>query len=892
MSMVGKTLGNFEITTQLGRGGMGEVYQAKDQKLGRDVAIKVLPEEFARDADRVVRFQREAKLLASLNHPNIAAIYGLEESGGTNFLVLELVGGETLADQLKRGPIPVEESLKLALQIAEALEAAHEKGVIHRDLKPANIKVTPEGKVKVLDFGLAKAFAGEQADLNLSNSPTLSNAATQKGIILGTAAYMSPEQARGETVDKKADIWAFGCVLFEMLTGRVTFEGRTVSDILASVLKIDPGWNRLPPNLHSRIRMLLERCLEKEVKNRCSSIGEARADIQKALADPGGVLAQPVTITRPRKSLRLSLLWAGIIVVSLILGGVAVWKLKPPEPRLVSRFSHELPKDQQFGDLYYPVLAVSPDGRQFVYSTNGGLYLRSMNDMDARLLPGTGGNQQRPFFSPDGKWIGFVSSPDSKLKKIAISGGAPVTLAEVNAFGTFRWNADGTIIYGQRGRGIMRVSAEGGTPEVFLKAENEAIAWPQILPDGKSILFMKVGPPLKIMVQSLRSGERRELFEGNGGKYLSTGHIVYELKGNLLSARFDLSTLKALGGSIPLVEGVLRTGGAPQYAVSDSGTLVYVPGTASAAQPGRTLVWVSRDGKEEPLTVESHAYTETRISPDGTKVALNFPTDTNMDIWILDLVHKTMPRLTFDPTSDMHPLWTRDGKRIAFLSNRDGAYKVYLKAADGTGKDEVLDSAAHTPASWSSDGKTLILATGGQGPSGADILALSMEGDRKVKSLLKEKYNETQPQISPDGRWIAYTSDESGQPEIYVRPFPDADGGRWQVSTSGGDSVLWSKNGRELFYHSGDAVMSVSVKTEPTFSYETPKRLFRGTYIFPIGNDIARSVCLYPWDIHPDGNRFLMIKPPADTTSPEAVPRKINLVLNWFEELKQRAPAK
>jgi len=414
--MIGKTLGHYQITSQLGKGGMGEVFQAKDQVLGRDVAIKVLPEEFARDADRVARFQREAKLLASLNHPNIAAIHGLEESGGTNFLVLELVEGETLADQIKKGPIPVEESLKLALQIAEALEAAHEKGVIHRDLKPVNIKVTPEGKVKVLDFGLAKAFAGEQAELNLSNSPTLSHAATQQGVILGTAAYMSPEQAKGKTVDKRADIWAFGVVLFEMLTGRQLLTGDTVSETLAALLLREPDFSTLPPNLHPRIRLLLERCLEKESKNRYHDIADVRVDIQKVLTDPSGLMAQPFIAQAPRTKLRTILPWLaaglGIIVV-----GAAIWNLRKPEPRQVMRFYHDLPEGQQFSNLDRNALAVSPDGKQIVYGTSKGLYIRSVNELAAKLISGTEGNAENPFFSPDGKWIGYFSVTDGKLDR-------------------------------------------------------------------------------------------------------------------------------------------------------------------------------------------------------------------------------------------------------------------------------------------------------------------------------------------------------------------------------------------------------------------------------------------------------------------------------------------
>jgi serine/threonine-protein kinase len=897
MSMIGKTLGHYQIASQLGKGGMGEVYQAKDQTLGRDVAIKVLPDEFAKDADRVARFQREAKLLASLNHPNIAAIYGLEESGGTNFLVLELVEGETLADRIKAGPIPVEESLKLALQIAEALEAAHEKGVIHRDLKPANIKVTPDGTVKVLDFGLAKAFAGDQAELNLSNSPTLSDAATQQGVILGTAAYMPPEQAKGKAVDKRADIWAFGVVLFEMLTGRQLFTGETISETLAAVLMREPEFSKLPPNLHPRILLLLERCLEREPKNRYHDIADVRVDIQKALADPSGVLVQPVTTAvEPRKKLRVGFSWvAAALVLGLIIAGVAVWKLKPSEPHRITRFSYELPKDQELDNASERAIAVSPDGRQFVYSTPAGLYLRSMEEMDAKLLPGTPGNRQRPFFSPDGKWIGFFSSADNKLKKIATSGGASVTLADANPTGYFDWSEDDTIVYGQMGKGILRVSANGGTPEQIIKpAENETyLISPQILPDGKSLLFTHVitTTQFKIMVQSLKSGERKELFEGDTTRYLPTGHIVYGLGNNLFAVRFDINALKMIGGPVPVVESVLRTL-VPQYAISDSGTLVYVPGTETGSAPfQRTLVWVDRNGKEEPLAAPLNAYFNPRLSTDGTKVALRVAAAAvgNSDIWIWDLVHKTLTRLTFEGINAT-PLWTPDGKRIAFFSSREGKSSIYWKSADGAGKDELLGSVPggkpSFPASWSDNGKTLVLAEFKD--MRFDIGMLSMERDHTWKSLLSEKYHEAQPQISPDGRWMVYTSNESGQNQIYVRPFPDVNSGRWQISTNGGDSPLWSKNGKELFYRNGDAVMAVPVKTVPTFSLETPRTLFRGTYVSNVF--MAGNWDFVTWDVSPDGKRFLMMKEAGSTASGGGGSRKISIVLNWTEELKQRVP--
>jgi serine/threonine protein kinase len=519
MSMIGKSLVHYEITSEIGRGGMGEVYQAKDTKLGRDVAIKVLPEEFARDTDRVKRFQREAKLLASLNHPNIAAIHGLEESDGTHFLVMELIEGDTMRDRIKSGPIPVEEALKLALQMAEALEAAHEKGVIHRDLKPANIKVTPDGKVKILDFGLAKAYVGDQENISPMDSPTISAAATQQGVILGTAAYMSPEQAKGKSVDKRADIWAFGVVLFEMLTGRQLFTGETASETLASVMKSEPEWETLPPNLHSRIRFLLERCLKKDPRDRYSGISDARVEIKSVLADPSGVFVQPSIITKPRKKHRLGIPWvAAITSLGIIVAGVAVWYLKPsppPEPKRVMRYSYELPESQQFTPNIQ--LAVSPDGSQFVYLTIDGLYMRSADAFDARLISGTDLYSRQAVFSPDGKWVGYWSSNDRKLKKIAINGGVPVVLCETG--------------------GIC------GGPELLVKGEMATIGTdgvplaPQMLPDGKTILFTNAfsannTADRQITIQSLETGERKVLVGGIGAMYLSSGHLLFSQVNN------------------------------------------------------------------------------------------------------------------------------------------------------------------------------------------------------------------------------------------------------------------------------------------------------------------------------------------------------------------------
>jgi serine/threonine protein kinase len=891
MSMIGRTLAHYEITSQLGKGGMGEVYQAKDRKLGRDVAIKVLPEEFAKDTDGVARFQREAKLLASLNHPNIAGIHGLEEDKGTNFLVLELIEGDTLADRIKNSPIPVVEALKLALQIAEALEAAHEKGVIHRDLKPANIKVTPDGKVKVLDFGLAKAFAGEQAELNLSNSPTLSDAATQQGVILGTAAYMSPEQAKGKTVDKRADIWAFGVVLFEMLTGRQLFKGETVSETLAAVLMREPDFSTLPPNLHPRIRLLLERCLEKEPKNRYHDIADVRVDVQKALADPSGVLVLPTAGVESRTRLRTILPWVAVAgILMAVIAGVAVWKLKPPEPPRVSRFYYALPKDQRFSGLASQVLDVSPGGNQFVFSTSGGLYLQQIGELDARFIAGTDDKPIDPFFSPDGQWIGYWSQSDRKLKKISISGGAPVPLADVLYYMGAKWLGDNTIAYGTNFTGVQRISADGGNPERFLKAQTEVAGAPQPLPDGRSVVFVvQTGGGSQIAVQSmLESGKRKLLFAGTDVQYVPTGHLVYTWENRLYAVSFDIDRLETAGRPVSMVEDVR------EFAVSDSGTLVFirasggtVPRATMMGVGPRSLVWVDRAGKEEAINIPHGYYLQPAISPNGKYVASTFadPKKNNPNILSWDLIRETLTKLTNDEANNNSPLWTPDSRRILFSSSREGKQGVYWMAADGTGEIGKLGSAPDrtvTPICLSSDGKTLVtLEIYGRNRFG--IGTLNMDGDHTLRSLLPIG---VQPRISPDGRWMVYTSGESGQNEIYVRPFPEVKKNKWTISTKGGDSPLWSRDGHELFYRNGDAVIAVSVENEPTFNPGKPRILFTGAYV---GTGLVEGT---PWDISLDGKRFLMLKKVEVPTTAEEEPHRINVILNWFEELKQRVPVK
>jgi serine/threonine-protein kinase len=582
------------------------------------------------------RFQREAEVLASLDHSNIGQIYGIEDAGQTKALVLQLIDGPTLADKLAKGPIPVEDALKIALQIAEGLEAAHEKGVIHRDLKPANIKITPEGQVKILDFGLAKALEGETPqDSSLSQSPTLTAAATRAGVILGTAAYMSPEQASGEATDKRADTWSFGVVLFEMLTGRQMFTGKTVSHVLADVLRAEPDWNSLPASLHPRLRLLLERCLDKEAKDRLSGISDARVDIQKALADPSGVLVQPtgeLVQAQPRQIL----LWvAATALVSILIAGVAAWNLKPEVPGTVSRFSHVLPEGQLFTNTNRPVVAVSPDGSRMVYVANQQLYVRAMDALDSTPIPGTEENPAEPFFSPDGQWIGYFSRNDVLLKKIAVSGGAPVTLSDAeNPFGAPVWGTDDTIVWGQS-EGIMRVSANGGTPELLIARGEVNLAAPQMFPGGGSVLLTR-GSDLpasgEVVVHSLESGEQKILFAGVDAKYVSTGHIVYSVDDVLFAVPFDLDTLEVVGGAVAMVEGVRAL--PPQYAVSDSGSLVFVPGGVALSK--RTLALVDRDGAVEGLNAPPKEYLSPRLSPDGKTLVVQSVEDSENVIWLYD----------------------------------------------------------------------------------------------------------------------------------------------------------------------------------------------------------------------------------------------------------------
>ena len=890
--MIGKTLSHYKVLEKIGQGGMGEVYRAEDTNLSRDVAIKVLPEQFTKDPQRLARFEREAKLLASLNHPNIAAIYGFEEADDVRFLAMELVPGETLQERVAKGPVPVEEALEVCRQIAEGVEAAHEKGVIHRDLKPANVKVTPEGKVKILGFGLAKAFEEEVPAADISQSPTLTEEMTRAGVILGTAAYMSPEQAKGKPVDKRADLFAFGAVLYELLTGKRAFGGETITETIAKVLESEPKWELLPENTPWTIRSLLRRCLTKDPHDRLDGIANVRIEIKLALAEPR--TAPPVGVGGAAQPTQRSwVMTVGLVVLGAVIASLTFWLLiQPSSPeQSLSRFVIRPSPPIVLASGGANDLAISPDGRQLVYMGvgEGGsqLYLRSLDDFVDRPIPGTANSGGWVFFSPDGESLGFFA--EGKLKKTSLAGGSPITLCDApTGIRTGNWFED-TIVFTanfESGQGLYRVSANGGEPEMLATVNSDEgelrYRLSDFLPDGKDLLFsIRSNTGFQIGVLSLETGERKVVLENaRQARYLSTGHLVYEQArtGNLMAVPFDLAALEVTGDSVPVVQEARQTtSGSIDYAISNNGTLVYVPSTSTGGLD-RTLVWVDREGQEEPLAAEPQGYESPRISPDGLRLAVTINESGGSDVWIYELEREILTRLTFDPAADHYPVWTPDGQRIVFDSGRVGAgHNLFWKAADGTGQAERLTTSPsnHTARSFSPDGKRLVFGEG----TPVKMQVLSMEGERTSQPLFQSQFYENHGMISPDGQWIAYESPESGRLEVYVRPFPNVEEGKWQISRDGGIEPVWAPRGQELFYRNGEAMMVVGIKTEPTFTAGSPAVLFTGRYT--MGGTVV------DYDISPDGQRFLMMKEAGEGEVP---PAQINVVLNWFEELKRLVP--
>jgi eukaryotic-like serine/threonine-protein kinase len=929
-ALVGARLGPYEIGSLLGVGGMGEVYRARDTRLGRDVAIKILPEVFVADAERRARFEREARLLASLNHPHIGTIYGFEERDGIHALVLELIEGETLAQRLSRtakaadgsrdgsagGGIPLDEALKIARQIAEALEAAHDKAIVHRDLKPANIALTRDGVVKVLDFGLAK-IGGHDGASDLTRSPTITVMATGEGAILGSAESMSPEQARGKVVDKRTDIWAFGCVLYHMLTGRKVFVGDTISDTIAAILGREPDWTALSSATPPAIRRLLSRCLEKDLDRRLHDIADARIEIDDVMRQPHA--SGDEVSTRhdhagwvPRRAMFPLAATVAVVLAAGAIAGVRWWSI-PAAPSVASlaRLIISLPASQTIEKGRFPPVALSPDGKFLVYvaAREGGttsLYLRPLDELAPRAIPETDG-ASTPFFSPDGRWLGFYA--DGMLKKLSVDGGVALAICEAAPVWSATWGERDTIVFATTlaGSGLWRVSANGGEPVQITKPKPDEgqHGYPQLLPGGTQILFSILRKNAwHAAIVDVNGGEPRVLGNGRvvgeGTRYISTGHLVYAQSGGLVATPFDPASGDLDQPPVPLLERIetSRFGGAYFAFAPAAGTLVYVP--AGTAVTDRTLLRIDRDGRAAPLLDTRGGYQHPTLSPDGRRAAVVMTSEIGSDIWIIDLARTTRTRLTTGGIGAF-PVWAPDGLKLAFQSTAPGPFNLFWKSLGGNAEAQPLlkstDAASvqspnsvamllpgtlptlsgagpQFPMSWSPDGATLAFHE--RKPDGKrDIWVVAPGGD--PSPFLLTPFDERSPRFSPDGRWLAYVSDESGRDEVYVQPYPGP-GSKWLVSTDGGIDPVWSRDGRELFYRRGDELMAVSVAAGREFSAGRPTRLFETRF------DAADNAPNY--DVSPDGKWFVM---PRSDSGP--APGELHVVLNWFGEVTARTQA-
>ena len=907
MSLTDSRIGPYEIGALIGAGGMGEVYRARDTRLGRDVALKVLPDAFAGDEDRLGRFRREAHLLASLNHPNIAAIYGLEESGGVHALALELVEGPTLADRVAGGPLPFDEALPIARQIVDALEAAHEQGIIHRDLKPANIKVREDGTVKVLDFGLAKALEGQPAaaGAGISMSPTMSVHATYAGVILGTAAYMSPEQARGKPVDKRTDVWAFGCVLYEMLTGARAFEGDEITDILAAIVRAEPAFSKLPPDTPSAIRRLLTRCLEKDRRERLPDIGTARLEIKEALGGARAALMAPARASS-RFAPRRMAWFAAAIVAAVAAGAVAVGIVmarRPPPPAAIVRFQVAPPAGGSFiVGANGPAMAVSPDGTQlaFVASTQDGkpdlLYVRRIDATEAVSLPGTE-NALNPFWSPDGRTIAFFAG--TQLKKIDLSGGPPqvicATPSGLPAAGVSAgaWSREGVILFNATGGQVLhRVNASGGVPTLAtaLNASREELGhyWPRFLPDGRRFLYWVNSASEEhrgVYVGVLGAHDARQLVATEyAGDFASPNQLLFRRGGTLFSQTVAPGSFELEGEPVRIADpvGSLTNLGRPGFSVSETGVLAFWPISGLSSGTSELTVY-DRTGKV--LTSLGGAlYRGIRLSPDGRRLATHVEEGVGGDIWVMDLERGSRQRLTFNP--EQHngaPIWSPDGRQIAFSSIRNGKWGVYRKAANGTGPDELLvesSGAPKAPESYAPDGRTLIFSSVDPKTLG-DLWMLRLGNGATAAPYMQSPFRESKAAISPDGRWLAYESNESGRAEIYVQSL-SSNPSKWQVSTAGGLEPIWRKDGREVFFISSIPGRMFAADVEPSadgLRFGIPRELFQFAERNP-----GHVTPFFRYAVSPDGQRVFVAHVPA---AAEAVDAPLTVVLNWTSLLQR-----
>jgi len=889
--MIGKTLAHYEIVDLLGRGGMGEVYRARDTKLGRDVAIKVLPSEMSRDPERLARFDREARTLATLQHPNVASIYGFETAGDTRFLVMELVDGEDLSARLQRGPIPVEEAVGLALQLAKGLGAAHAVGVIHRDLKPANIKISSENKLKILDFGLARAGAADEtSDSGLEHSPTLT-AMTRPGVILGTAAYMSPEQARGKNVDHRADIWAFGIVLFGMLSGRPVFEGETVSDTLAGVLRAEVPWDHLPEETSPTLRRLLERCLDRDPARRLQAIAEARIVLEDLAAGRIDESASPPAAGGHRLG-RERVAWI-LAVAVLVAATVVVATRRTPAAVQPLVQSTLLPPD---GWDFAPAspFAVSPDGSRVAFeavarpdneaetSGTNGIWIRDLDQPEARRLAQTSGSAF-PFWSPDGQWIGFFA--DGKLNKVEARGGPVIPLCDATTGRGGTWNADGVIVFQKAwSEGLMTIAAGGGTPDTLTTLDQEKLEiahrWPSFLPDGRHFLYYVVSTTNPgtsrysgIYIGSLDRDEPQFLLKSESRGIYAQGYLLYRAGSTLMARPFDPSARRFTGDPVPVSPdipgGTISWGGA-QFGASTNGVIVHMRGAEATST---VLNWRDRSGTILSTVGKPGDYWEISLSGDDKRIAVSGGQVTG-DIWVIDLQRDMRARFTFDPADERTPLWSPDGSQLAFVSTKDTQGRIFVRPASGQGDPTLLYTADNQVelSDWSDDGRLIFFNLINPADGGSDIWTIDLQTSEASVLLTGDWYENAD--LSPDGRWLAFSSMESGKVEVYVQSFPEA-GGRWMVSNEAGTGPasrpVWRSDGRELFYLRGNSLVSVPVSTESGFSFGEPRVLF--------GVSVTGSGGYYA--VSRDGQRILTVELPP--TNQDKIGAR--LIQNWVAAL-------